>query len=73
MVNSCQAPRSPSLTSRAANDTAAPIRAICWRADICMRAARRRTVTRLSSEFSFKPVDFVAKPPLEDLFGLGGI
>jgi hypothetical protein len=27
----------------------------------------------LNSEFSFKPVDFVAKPPLEDLFGLGGI
>src|ERR1039457_5860592 len=27
----------------------------------------------LNREFSFKPVDFVAKPPLEDLFGLGGI
>ena len=27
----------------------------------------------LNSEFSFKPGDFVAKPPPEDLFGLGGI
>jgi len=27
----------------------------------------------LNSEFSFEPVDFVAKPPLEDFFGLGGI
>jgi hypothetical protein len=27
----------------------------------------------LNSEISFKPVDFVAKPPLKDLFGLGGI
>ncbi len=23
------------------------------------------------SEFAFKPVDFVAQPPLEDLFGIG--
>jgi hypothetical protein len=27
----------------------------------------------LNSEFCFKPVDFVAKPPLEDLFALGSI
>jgi hypothetical protein len=27
----------------------------------------------LNGEFSFKPVDFVSKPPLEDLFALGGI
>ena len=27
----------------------------------------------LNREFSFKPADFVAKPPLEDVFGLGGI
>jgi len=27
----------------------------------------------LNGEFSFKPVDFVAKPLLENLFGLGGI
>ena len=27
----------------------------------------------LNKEFSFKPVDFVVKPPLEGLFCLGGI
>jgi hypothetical protein len=27
----------------------------------------------LNSELSFKPVDFVPKPPLEDFLGLGGI
>jgi len=27
----------------------------------------------LNSEFSFKPVDFLAKPPFENLFGLCGI
>ena len=34
---------------------------------------RARLQPVLNSEFSFKPVDFVAKPPLEDLFGLRGI
>jgi len=29
--------------------------------------------SRLKSGFFFKPVDFVAKPPLEGLFGLHGI
>jgi len=27
----------------------------------------------LNSEFSFKPVDFVPEPPLENLFALAGI
>ena len=27
----------------------------------------------LTSEFSFKPADFAAKPPLEDLFGLAAL
>ena len=29
--------------------------------------------SQLNSGFFFKPVDFVAKPPFEGLFGLGGI
>src|ERR1035441_2444955 len=34
---------------------------------------RNTSQSALTSEFSLKPGDFVSKPPLEDLFALGGI